>query len=556
MPTFILQLFNLLHALILITLSILLLAAPYYTFMSFVPLPDFLTRATINDSCIATYYFFWTNLTYLPMFFFTLVVILFLQHLLNVPNYCYTWLAVPIFVLYLTELSDYLALNLVDLISLYNTTGVNTLLTNTLNRYHPCIFYLGSIGFILSSSYYIGFKAPSKQFSESAITDSYFFLNKITLKTGFVALWLGSWWAIQEGTWGGWWNWDASETFGLLVPLFLLPSFHTRFSLNKIQQLNFKKYLFLLSFLFSYFFIQLNFDLTSHNFGARFFFFFNNNLFFLEVVGLIAFMLPFHAIYLNYLVSLLKWRNLHYKVFSYKKYPTVRIYSTILLAFWVIISYQPLMNYFTWNFIEINLINVVPSLSGINFLLILVLLVWLVSPPLVFFLLISLLVTSSPIPLFSTLLASKKTTWVQLSHWILVGFTVLNWGIQHLLLTVTFAESDLSFITEASGIAFDSPNFFSLDSLNVDVSTHLTTSQQIIDSSWNFIGLSNSNVINSFTLPLNHFVLSNYYLLATSYQSLFLFIEIPLLPTINFLFWILLLIVSLSYRRSLVRITL
>jgi hypothetical protein len=37
-------------------------------------------------------------------------------------------------------------------------------------------------------------------------------------------------------------------------------------------------------FLLSYFFIQLNFDLVSHNFGAKFFFFFNNNLFFLEAV--------------------------------------------------------------------------------------------------------------------------------------------------------------------------------------------------------------------------------------------------------------------------------
>ena len=35
---------------------------------------------------------------------------------------------------------------------------------------------------------------------------------------------------------------------------------------------------------FSYFFVQLNFELASHNFGSKFFFFFNSNLFFAEIL--------------------------------------------------------------------------------------------------------------------------------------------------------------------------------------------------------------------------------------------------------------------------------
>ena len=39
-------------------------------------------------------------------------------------------------------------------------------------------------------------------------------------------------------------------------------------------------------FIATYFFIQLNFELVSHNFGSKFFFFFNNNLFSMEVIFL------------------------------------------------------------------------------------------------------------------------------------------------------------------------------------------------------------------------------------------------------------------------------
>jgi cytochrome c biogenesis factor len=101
---------------------------------------------------------------------------------------------------------------------------------------------------------------------------------------------LGSWWALQEGTWGGWWNWDSSETFGLFF--FLLPFFfyHNKSYLNFHQKnLNiFKKSTTLL--LFSYFFIQLNFDLVSHNFGIKFFQFFSNNLFFYNTLLTLFFM--------------------------------------------------------------------------------------------------------------------------------------------------------------------------------------------------------------------------------------------------------------------------
>ena len=30
---------------------------------------------------------------------------------------------------------------------------------------------------------------------------------------------MGGLWAYQEGSWGGWWDWDISEVFGLFIYL-------------------------------------------------------------------------------------------------------------------------------------------------------------------------------------------------------------------------------------------------------------------------------------------------------------------------------------------------
>ena len=83
------------------------------------------------------------------------------------------------------------------------------------------------------------------------------------------ALYLGSWWALQEGSWGGWWNWDASEFLGLLVLYLILTIFHNKSNLSHVITLFYSIRL-SLSYLFIYFFLlQLNFSIISHNFGFR-----------------------------------------------------------------------------------------------------------------------------------------------------------------------------------------------------------------------------------------------------------------------------------------------
>ena len=49
---------------------------------------------------------------------------------------------------YSVELVDYLVLNSLDSSVVYSYYGINTLLTNVLNRYHPLVFYF-SVGLLI-----------------------------------------------------------------------------------------------------------------------------------------------------------------------------------------------------------------------------------------------------------------------------------------------------------------------------------------------------------------------------------------------------------------------
>ena len=89
-----------------------------------------------------------------------------------------------------------------------------------------------------------------------------------------------------------------------------------------------------------YFILQLNFDLISHNFGARFFHFFNSNLFF--VLGLVAVTPPllwiyygFHRMSKNMTLIASAGNSVLPKYFS-RTYPVLLPYAT--LSLWVFYS--------------------------------------------------------------------------------------------------------------------------------------------------------------------------------------------------------------------------
>ncbi len=153
-------------------------------------------------------------------------------------------------------------------IMLYNE-GSNILLKNSVNKIHPLLLYSSSI--IFFNSVFLLFHVFNKNplFQDFFEINRFFYKLKTFLIKILIALYLGSWWALQEGSWGGWWNWDASEFFALIILYCIVKSFHENIIPKNlfIFLLNSQKYL---SHIFVFFsMLQLNFDTISHNFGFR-----------------------------------------------------------------------------------------------------------------------------------------------------------------------------------------------------------------------------------------------------------------------------------------------
>jgi len=109
------------------------------------------------------------------------------------------------------------------------------------------------------------------------------------------ALYLGSWWALQEGSWGGWWNWDSSEVFGVIIFFKLITIYHfyyfshrTELTVLYIQSSCFIIFIF-------YLFMQLNFGLISHNFSSK-----NYQLASLDLFYILLIVFGFLTFFLNY----------------------------------------------------------------------------------------------------------------------------------------------------------------------------------------------------------------------------------------------------------------
>ena len=178
--------------------------------------------------------------------------------------------------------------------------------------------------------------------------------------------------------------------------------------------------------LLSYFFIQLNFDLVSHNFGSKFFFFFNNNLFFIESVSALGLSLLFVTKAAN---GTHLCRRLFRTKGAYLPVPrnsVLRCFPAFVVTAWVTRSYRPLVNYFMWNFCSVNVLNFDVSLQPANLTAVMLL-----------FALLSGLAATQWVLLLSVLSLSVNWLWVfaallslrsrfRLLHTALLLFTALN----------------------------------------------------------------------------------------------------------------------------------
>ena len=98
------------------------------------------------------------------------------------------------------ELIDNFNVNQTQLTYDLNNSEVNMLLNNSLNKYHPILLYISSF-FFIKTFILIKFCFDLNQlFSNNRIFKENYFTNILVFNLNFFALFLGSWWAFQEGT--------------------------------------------------------------------------------------------------------------------------------------------------------------------------------------------------------------------------------------------------------------------------------------------------------------------------------------------------------------------
>ena len=490
---------------------------------------DWVSRIDINDSFINSFNFFWTTFLYLPSFFFLILLINVLS--INFKSIrSLSMYLVTLYGFYNIEIFDFLILNLSLEINNLNITSVNLLLTNNLNKYHPLIFYTSVILLLnlLYQNYIIWF--TPLLFTKTYISNyTYSNMNSVTV-INLLALFLGSWWALQEGTWGGWWNWDPSEVLGLLFTFTGLLYIHSQITYLTTQLNLYRLMYIVILIVFSYIFIQLNFDLVSHNFGSKFFFFFNNNLFFLELTLLLVFnfliFLYFiqNAILNTILINITTFTSLFIKKNNLIIW-TLVLY--LLLFTLIIVSFIPLVNYFLWVYFRINSLNFIIN-SNISIICIILgsLLPFISIHNTRLLLIYGLVLLNLPslisVATLSLIIPFKFSRWLHSLLIILFVSNILSYNTQFIY-WYTFTELvDLILdpeLLEKRAEVYSCNNHF-IDQINLS-----QASTQTLFNTWNVFYLNNTTSLNSFNLLFNSSSFVNIYYLSVNWQHSALFIE-------------------------------
>jgi hypothetical protein len=488
-------------------------------------LVDLPFRTFINYSVLNSFNVFWTSVTYLVLFV-SLLYLLLSQWYSNKLKLNYLTL-ISCLAMYLWSLSDLLTTNLNYLNASFITSDINLLLSNNLNKYHPYILYTSIfLLFIIL--------LPNLTFLLNKYQTPYRTLNFNTLVSKCIlwnlwALILGSWWALQEGTWGGWWNWDTSEVLGLIILVISLslmhqtlkPYFFTWRSLaNKLQLYLFTLFLFLL---------QLNFELTSHSFGSRIAYFFNNN-FFLSEFSLILFLLINCTLFINlrqhtyFRISYLYIHILPKKMFIfYIIWSSWLVYGAVLS-----LVCSPLLNYYLWQLFELNLFNLTFNLKPLLILIGLLSLYYFIKSTGQLTYLVCILPTlvNYPFLIWILFLLLPLYNTYYLVHLYVIILIQLNFLSTLVDITLSNSVGTLlnNFLTTYGVINYH--NYYSCLSNTISFSENLFNNTQLIPYSYNFFYKSNIPRLNNFTLIfnsnglLNSYNVTGYFQLETCYFEL------------------------------------
>jgi hypothetical protein len=453
---------------------------------------DTYARIPQADFYTSILYFIWTSFWYLPAYVLLLMLIVVG---LRAHSACLTHSLLYILLLiYSCTLIDYQVLNPTTL-PFYRGESWNTLLTNSVNKYHPCIFY-GTISGILLAYWNTTVIPNHARLSTLTGVLSFYALSQDKLIWITSTLFLGSWWAAQEGSWGGWWNWDPSEVFGLVVMFFYTQIVHRRILKHTLYTMQPVIQSYVIVVLVLYLFIQINFDLVSHNFGTK------TNQFVDSYQLLLA--LLFTAIFLwgRKLVALLTLPTLNSVAATLNAYTLQgrAVFATILLVS-TSLSFTDLLNNFSWSISGTNLLNL-PNLSTYYATVSVLALVVLFYKPS----LITIPITySSSMYLYIIpyiFWGRSVKAWVYLNHTLLV---TMLWTMYFLLNQVSTTWSPLNENTQTffTGILSDfGKTYTSLNTYTIEIGYTQLWSNQSASYGWNTLKDSSVPLVHTFSHPL------------------------------------------------------
>jgi cytochrome c biogenesis factor len=321
---------------------------------------DCLSRLDLNLSYFIGIYFLWTNIYFIYIYFITIILLIFtLLYSIRYSNYCFKVVAI----VYSLSLLDIFtsAGSSVSLSNACSSNLANLLLLNTINKYHPFILYICFFSLV----FHVFFSKPSAWLHKQFM--AFFFKTKVLFLI-FFTLYIGSWWAYQEGSWGGWWAWDPSESFGLVILLSILLLQHSNFRSKLFTHRKDLSVILLNLTLISYLILQTNFGITSHNFGLN-----NESNVFLK---------------LNYIVLIIVSSTFIFAFFNKKikvnnllalgmQQLIIKLnYSYLITILIILFSFVPLLTSLGWKLFTINSFNFNIDFYSVIHILVVFAMIW------------------------------------------------------------------------------------------------------------------------------------------------------------------------------------
>lgn len=346
---------------------------------------NMITKIILDDFYFSIFYYIWGNFYYMVIFFIIFFIPIFTtkSNLFFKKSLMTLILVVYIF---MWEYFDYFYLNFYLFDNHLLLENYNMLLNNSVNKIHPFILYM-SLTFLVFSSFTTVTSMNIIHVNTISTIKTFSFVETFLLL--YSTLFLGGWWAFQEGSWGGWWDWDVSEMFGLCISYMFLKTIHTKKSFYNINYfiISVRRVVYIL-FIF-YFFMQLNFNLISHNFNLHI----SRNfmitfIYFSLLVGLV-FILCMTSLKLsytnqNYLYTLkIKLKDTNHRLFFY--------YIICSITFILLLSTFTILSNWIWNNYNLVLLLISTNFADLLLLLVISLLsiyfrmdIWLISLILLF----------------------------------------------------------------------------------------------------------------------------------------------------------------------------